>query len=323
MKPLRPFLLLSMLMLFTILLSVCKKNPSEAENDLQGSADVSYFSHYNYPKVDGSTSAHPLQIVIACNILGLDYRWDRWHDETTRVYPEGTGDTQSFVKNIDHNGTHGSYVNLINREADLILVARLPSADEVELARNEDVTLDIKAIAIDAFVFILNTENSVKSLTINQIQGIYTGDIINWKDVGGINSVINAYTRNENSGSQELMKALVMKDLHMVDNPQMILAGMMGPINKLVDDPYGIGYTVYFFNQYMAPRDPIKVCAVNGVLPEADTISKRSYPFTTEVYAVIRAQTKLPQNARKLWNWLQTEAGQKTIGESGYVPVMN
>jgi len=285
--------------------------------------DISHFSIENYPRVDGSTSCHPLQRVIACEILDVDYRWYDW-DGMLRVWAFDDDPfkkaAEDYINNIQHSGTHGSYVNLINDSVDVIIAARLPSEDELALAAGLQVEILTEAIALDAFVFILNTQNPVNNLTIEQIRGIYSGVYTNWNDVGGINAAINPYQRNRNSGSQELMDALVMQGLQMVDAPQMVLNSMMGPINKLNEDPHGIGYTVYFFNTFMAPRDNIKLCAVNGVHPGLETISSGSYVFTAKVYTAIRSGTSSESTAYLLWKWLQTREGQKAVGLSGYVP---
>jgi phosphate transport system substrate-binding protein len=228
-------------------------------------------------------------------------------------------DIVDYVRSIDHNGTHGSYVNLIMDSVDVILVAREPSVDELLLADSLNVSIATKAIALDAFVFILNTDNPLNGLTVEQIIGIYTGVITNWQDVGGINAAINPYQRNRNSGSQELMEKFVMQGLPMVDAPLMVLHGMMGPINRLETDPYGIGYTVYFFNSFMAPRSRIKLCAVNDIIPDSQTIASGSYRYTTKVFTAIRSTLDTNSTAYLLWRWLQTQAGQSVVESSGYV----
>ena len=313
-------------LMLSLLLHTCKfsTNNNDDQNGREEVVDVSHFSIENYPKVDGSTSTHPLQVIIACEILSVEYDWfDSW-DGTMRVWPSDEDPSKQniveYIRQIQHSGTHGSYVNLITDSVDIIIAAREPSQDELYLSDSLGVTLNTKAIALDAFVFILNIENPVNNLTIDQIIGIYTGNITNWQDVGGINAAINPYQRNKNSGSQELMEALVMQGIPMVDAPQMILFGMMGPINRLTSDPYGIGYTVYFFNQFMAPRERIKVCAVNEIKPDPLSISSGTYIYTTKVYTAIRSNLSSDSTAFTFWRWIQTQAGQKIVGLSGYVP---
>lgn len=277
-----------------------------------------------YPKVDGSTSAHPLQVLIACKILGVDYVWvTDWFDGTYRLMPSPDSDPEisQFIRDsIIHKGTHSSYVNLITGKADVIIVARTSSSDEDHLADSVGITLRTSPIALDAFVFITNINNPVNSLDEEEIQDIYSGNITNWNEVGGLDAEINPYQRNPNSGSQELMLSLVMQDLPMLDLPDMILHGMMGPINRISYDHDGLGYTVFFFEQFMAPNDSLKLIGVNGIVPHYNTIKNRDYIYTTEVYAVIREDLDPRTAAYQLYLWLSTKDGRLVIDESGYVP---
>ena len=61
------------------------------------------------------------------------------------------------------------------------------------------------------FVFYVNSSNPVSSLTTEQIQKIYTGEITNWNELGGNNEKIVPLQRPVNSGSQTGMLSLVMK----------------------------------------------------------------------------------------------------------------
>ena len=245
------------ILILEILLTSCRAptptptvqaTPIATTIDLAEDVDISSLDIHNYPRIDGSTSALPLQTILACEILQIHCIWmyDMF-SPTLRVVPSpGVRDIdkQSFIQNIWHNGTHGSFMNLINGETDLILVARQPSQDEEQAAAEADVNLEIHAVALDAFVILANTENSVESLQQQEIRAIYTGEITTWNQVGGRAQEINPYQRNRNSGSQELMERLIMRGEAMIDAPEMILEGMMGPINALATDPLGIGYSV-------------------------------------------------------------------------------
>lgn len=280
----------------------------------------------SYPRVDGSTSAHPLAMHVACRLLGQPCQWVVGWDGTRRLLPDDArsdeaGAAAYLREHVVHHGTHQAYVNLIAGGADLILVARLPSEDELALARDRGVELEARAVALDAFVLILNRHNPVDSLTIAQVQAIYTGKLTDWRQVGGPAGPIVPYQRNDNSGSQELMRSLVMGDLDMVDAPELLLLyNMMGPINALSEDPQGISYSVYFYEQFMAPNEEIKLCAVEGVMPTEETIRARTYPLTTEVYVVVRADLAPESAAYRLRDWLLSAEGQAVVAESGYVP---
>jgi len=270
--------------------------------------------------MDGSTSTLPLDTLIACRLLDTKCVWTDWLGGPKTLVPELTDSDVEFPE-IVHHGTHDAYVNLITGAADLILVARLPSQDEQKLAANQGVVLIPEPVALDAFVFILNAENPVDNLATPQIQGIYTGMLANWSQVGGLEAEIHPYQRNPNSGSQELMISLVMKDLAIIDAPEMTLEGMMGPINVISDDVNGVGYSVYFFEEFMAPNEKLKLSAVDGVLPNSESIQSWQYPYTTEVFAVIRSDLDQDGNAYRMYEWLKSEEGQSIIAESGYIPI--
>ncbi|MDR1270525.1 MAG: substrate-binding domain-containing protein [Planctomycetaceae bacterium] len=98
-------------------------------------------------------------------------------------------------------------------QSEILLIARRPSEDEKKAMKRAEVELDIRPVALDGFVFILNRQNPVKSLTLEQIQSIYASSKPkSWKDYGGNEKQgqINIYERNRNSGSRELMDELVI-----------------------------------------------------------------------------------------------------------------
>ena len=277
----------------------------------------------DYPSVDSSTSAYPLQMLIACKIMDVSCSWQtQIFDNTLFILPDLIDEEGlELLNTIPRSGTHGSYINLIEGAADFILVAREPSDDELEAAEDNDVELDVQPVALDAFVFLVNVENLIDTLTIDQIREIYRGDITEWSEFTSPGGPIQAYQRNPNSGSQELMEKLVMKGAPMIDAPFMMMQTMIGAINAVSGDPLGIGYSVYYYATFMLPDENVKLIGINGVMPSADNIADRSYPLTTEVYVVVRKDMSSGSTALMLRNWLLTTEGQNIVEESGYVPL--
>ena len=265
-------------------------------------------------------------MLIACKILGVRCGWVPPSPLSTerRILPElGTTSEPSGVAktlaSIEHSGTHESYVNLISGKADFLLVARPPSDDELRSARSARVKLEVTVVALDAFVFLVNARNPVDDLTIDQVRGIYTGAITDWAEVGGTAGQIKAYQRDRNSGSQELMEALVMKGTRMIEAPDMIMETMAGPINAVGRDPQGIGYSVYYYATVMLPDSKVKLVGVGGAMPTSETIGRRTYPLVAEVYAALRGGMPRDSTAVMLRDWLLTTDGQAVVVESGYV----
>jgi phosphate transport system substrate-binding protein len=308
---------ISSLLLSLALLPGCAPRPEPAEEIVLAPE----IGPENYPRLDGSTSAEPILATIACHFLDLTCQWVEWLDGDRLLLPVLTENSGEFP-GINSSGTHQAYLNLIQSQVDLILVARKPSEEESRLAAIAGTSLEVQPVALDAFVFIVNDENPVVGLTTSQIQQIYTGQLENWKQVGGPDLEIHPYQRNDESGSQELMQTLVMKGAKMIDAPDMVLLTMIAPFNAVSKDIQGIGYSVYFYEENMAASaEQVKLLAVDGVVPGKDTIQTYEYPFTAEVYAVIRNDLPNTSLPHQLFKWLFTPEGQALISESGYIPL--
>jgi phosphate transport system substrate-binding protein len=271
---------------------------------------------------------------MACTILDVACDWQEGTplDWTRTIAPVLESDTSpeviERVFGIQHSGTHGAYMSLIEGNSDFILVAREPSADELRAARARWVQLDPRPVALDAFVFLVSEQNSVDSLSTEAIREVYTGQVTRWSELGASigdggpeADTISAYRRNRNSGSQELMEKLVMRDARMIEAPDMMLPSMMGPLSAIASDPSGIGYSVFYYASFMLPTEGVKLIGVDGVEPTSNTIADRRYPYTTEVYAVIREGMEDDHTAVVLRDWLLSHEGQTVVEQSGYVPV--
>jgi phosphate transport system substrate-binding protein len=229
---------------------------------------------------------------------------------------------QGLFGRVQHHGTHESYISLLARKAELVIAAREPSEDELVVAGRKGVRIRFTPVALDAFVFIVNRNNPVGDLTVNQIRAIYTGTIANWSEVGGVAEAINPYQRNRNSGSQEMMEKLVMKGQKMIQPRDLeVPLAMIGPFNAIRDDRKGIGYTMQYYDTHMTRIAEVKTVAVDGIVPSAENIRARTYPFVPEVF--VAWLDELPQGtpARTVRDWLLSNEGQRLVGESGYIPI--
>ena len=222
------------------------------------------FSLEDYPKVDASLATQPLTDAFIENFTG----------------------TLPSEEELDYTNTHPGYVRLINDEVDLIVVTE-PSEEELKLAEEAGVELEVIPVVKEGFVFYVNEKNPVKSLSLEQIQKIYTGEIKNWKEVGGNDSVIRAFQRPENSGSQTGMYSLVMKDKKMMQPPKEDLIETMFEIINLVSSydngENSIGYSYYYYATTMYDdmdkevADRIRLLEIDGVAPNYETIKNNTY----------------------------------------------
>lgn len=312
-----------------VLLAVCCCTSASAQQAMEG------YTFDNYPRVDGSTSTLPLNQIIACKLLGFPYSWELYMSGLYGVsihFPEPPDSREMywrFWEQIKSSQTHSSFLNLIDNEADIILTARKMSASERAYAEEAGVTLIETPIAWDAFIMLAHAQNPVVSLTKKQIQDIYTGQVTNWSEAGGNNRKINPYSRNYDSGSQELMETFVMGELEMPEWPydydviRAEITYMYQAYELLAEDPDGICYSVHYYRERImnnSMKSLVKSLAIDGVSPNEQTITDGTYPFSAEVYAVIRSDLDRESRAYRLYEWLRTDEGKGVIAESGYIP---
>ena len=208
---------------------------------------------------------------------------------------------------------------MIDGENDIIITARGISRDEQKYADEKGVALLSRPVAKDAFVFLVNPKNPVRNLSIEQIQKIYTGEIRNWREVGGNDATINPYVRNPNSGSQEKMETIVMDGLTMIDWPEMIGYVMLSPYYQLENDENGIAYTPFYYYDTIVNDDRTQVIGVNGITPSKQTIEDGSYPYVTFVMSSVRADIDKSSTTYQLFYQLASGQHNDIVKESGYI----
>ena len=221
-----------------------------------------------------------------------------------------------------HTQTHGAYVALGRGESDLILVAREPSVEEIRFFEQQKIALDIRPVALDALVFIVNADNAINALSLQQLRDIYTQKTRKWNEVGGRREEIHAITRDRNSGSEELMRELVMENRPVIEGgDRFVIHSMIGTLDAVESDENSLAYAVYYYERVMHPRATIKALAVEGVLPSRQTIADRTYPLVEPVYIVTRKNIAPDGPTAILRDWLLSNEGQKLVAKSGYVPI--
>jgi ABC-type phosphate transport system substrate-binding protein len=258
----------------------------------------------NYPRVDGSTATIPLSEAVYCLATGAT--------------PE------EAANEILHTKTTNAYYRLADNGADLLIVYAA-SEDVLKQIEAAGYKLNIKPIGKDALVFMANASNPVQSLTHEQLVDIYSGKLTDWSQVGGEKEELLAFQRPVDSGSQNMMLKLVMKDTPMMSGPNvMTFDSMEGILEAMADysnEGNTLGYSVFYYAKNMYQMPELKFMKVNGVEPSLQTIYDNTYPYINEFYAVIREDEPEGTNARKIFDWLTAEDGQALVKELGYVPV--
>ena len=104
------------------------------------------------------------------------------------IYPEDSviynGESYDPASAMHYTNTRGAYKDIVDGNADIIICAQ-PSDEQLAYAAENGVELEMVQIGSDAFVFIVNANNPVDDITVDEIRGIYSGQITNWSELGG------------------------------------------------------------------------------------------------------------------------------------------
>ena len=257
----------------------------------------------DFPRMDGSTANLPLMAAVLSAVTGMD--------------------SETAENTVNCTTTPTAWTQLANGYTDLLLVYE--AAEDTQAALDDIGTeLEITPIGLDALVFIVNEQNPVQSVTQDQLRQIYTGQITNWKDLGGQDLAIQAFQRDPTSGSQSLFRKLLMPDQEPMDAPtEFIPSEMGGLIEQLAgynNEGSAIGYSVFYYASYMYAKPGLRFLAVDGVTPSDETIADQTYPLLNPFYVVIRADEPADSPARQVRDWLLSEAGTQVISDAGYIP---
>lgn len=261
------------------------------------------------PRIDGSTSSYPI---------------------TNALYDAlFTNGNNHPLHPASHTKTITSYKRLIAGEADIILVPD-PNSEVKALAAQEGVELSYIPIASEALIFFTGKDNSLGNLTSEQIKEIYLNNsYTNWSQLGGPDAPFAAFCRNNDSGSHAQMERFFLNGQEINgdirrERTSVMMASILTDVQDYEQQNLGtfaLGYSMYYYYQnagMVLGTENLKLLSVDGVTPTAESIKDRTYPLSTNYYAVIRADTPEDAPARRLISWLQSAEGKQCIIHAGF-----
>jgi phosphate transport system substrate-binding protein len=171
-------------------------------------------------------------------------------------------------------------------------------------------------VAWDALVVIVNKKNPVDSITFEQLQKIYRGQITNWKELGGPDAPLELYVRRGKlSGVGRTLRELVFANFDQEFKATYVVKSS-GPLEKgIVKNINGIGVT----GISSAKRRDVKILKLNGKAPTYENIKRGHYVLYRPLYLVIRVGNK-DKKVRDFIRFAVSREGQEVIRRQGTVP---
>ena len=232
------------------------------------------------------------------------------------VYMAAKPDTKIQVTG---GGSGTGFAALQNQTTDLANASRKIKAKEIEAC--------VKAfgkrpteykVCLDGLSVYVSAENPVKELSLEQLEGIFTGKIKSWSQVGGGEGPITVYSRENSSGTYEFFKENVLKGKDFASSAQ-TMPGTAAVLQAVAKDKNGIGYGGAAYGAG-ARHVPIKKDdASPAVEPTEENVIAQKYPIWRYLFVYVNPALDKGEVAAYM-KWIRIDAGQKVVKDVGYFP---
>lgn len=219
------------------------------------------------------------------------------------VFQEDTGIT------VTYNATgSGAGIQAIQEgRCDIGLASR--NLKDEEKANGLEETI----LAYDGIAIIVNPENPVNDLDLETIAKIYTGEIKNWKEIGGKDAEIVLIGREAGSGTRDGFESITDTEDKCAYRQELTSTGDV--ITTVASNPNAIGYA-----SLASVKDTVKALTVDGVAPSEATIKDGSYVVQRPFVLVTKKDTALSESAQEFFDFITSEAAHEIITSAGVVP---
>ena len=173
--------------------------------------------------------------------------------------------------------------------------------------------LEGTVLAYDGIAIIVNPSNPISDLSVETIAKIYTGEIKNWKEIGGNDAEIVLIGREAGSGTRDGFEDISKtKDKC---NYRQELTSTGDVITTVASNPAAIGYA-----SLASLKDSVKALTIDGVAASESTIKDGSYVVQRPFVLVTKKDAKLSDSAQKFFDYITSEAANEIIISAGVVP---
>lgn len=199
-------------------------------------------------------------------------------------------------------------------QCDIAAASRPAIKEELDLTTASGIELNDHVLGAYSVVVVVNANNPVANLTKDQVRGIFTGRIQNWKDVGGSDAPIRLYIRDPISGTH-----LGFKELAMSNEPyaahSTLHTNYAALVQAVAGDATGIGYA----GIEQTKTAGVKAVAIEGVEASTSSVNSGKYPYAR----VLRFYTNKAKESPPTKEFLQfvlSPRGQEIVAQMGFTP---
>ena len=223
------------------------------------------------------------------------------------------------VIQVNGGGSGTGIAALINGTVDLAQSSRpMKDAEKADVKSKRGADVVETPVALDAVGVFVHASNQVKQLSIEQLAGMFTGKIKNWKEVGGANAPIVLYGRENSSGTYDYFREHVLDKKDFASAVQ-TLQGTAAVINAISKDKNGVGYGGIAYARDVRALAVQKDASSPAVAPTEATVLDNSYPISRKLF--FYSLQNAPERVTRFVEWTLTPSGQELVTKVGYFPL--
>jgi len=242
------------------------------------------------------------------------------------AWAEAYAKVQSMVYiSVTGGGSGTGIAAMINGTVDIANASRKMKPEEVEKARANGIEPVEHVIAGDAIAVVVHPSNPVDGLSIGQLSAIFTGQITNWREVGGQDRPIVILSRESNSGThvyflERVVREGIKGDDRLFFPDTLLMPSSEGISNEVRQNPNSIGYDGL---GYVTP-DQKTLCVIDKpgdpcVMPTVETVQDGTYPIARSLFMYTAGEPT--DDIREYLDWILGPEGQVLVRELGFVPL--
>lgn len=271
--------MLGLLVLFlTAILSACGNSSSEGAEASNNSSAVS---------VSGSTSVGPLAEKIA----------EKFKEE-------------SNVKvEINQIGSSAGITNALNGVSEIGMSSRDLKEEEKASGLTETI------IAYDGIVVVTHPSNKVKDLTMEQVKAVFTGEVTNWKELGGSDMEIVVVSREDGSGSRDAFQEIVGYSSGELVRSAIIASGNGNIKTTVATNKHAVGFISF---EYI--DSSISTVDINGVEATAENVLQQKYSLSRP-FLFVHKEDQITEAGKQFIEYILSPDGQAIVEETGAIPI--
>jgi len=208
---------------------------------------------------------------------------------------------------------------LLDGTTDIAMASRqMKMSEKMKLSEMKKQISEV-IIAYDALSVVVNRQNKVSKLTRQQLEDIFTGKITNWKEVGGEDMAIVAYSRESSSGTFEFFKEHVMSKKNFAQG--ILNMPATGAIIQSVSQTKGaIGYVGLAYVDKSKVKDiVVSYDGVKYVEASIANAKNKTYPIVRPLYYYYDKSDE--QKVKSFVDFLLSPKGQAIVLQEGYIPL--